>query len=215
MGAELGATTTRFSRATRRSAPSCEAEDRRGRLGRTGRRRRCDYTSRNRLTSRDRAVDRQPSSPGTWCAGRVRRSRAEDITQDRSIGSSANPGLRDFAIVAASGGRTADGARRQLPTSTRRREEILTDLTKMGATTELVIGGARSSIQAGCMGLHRHGPGAGPPAATRWRTMPRKLPRSLWHQRGFGLAVLTGNRAASALTGVITESARLGARRQE
>ena len=56
------------------------------------------------------------------------------------IGSSANPGLRDFAIVAAmvAGRQTCPGVSFDInPTS----REILADLTKMGAVTDLVVGG--------------------------------------------------------------------------
>jgi aconitate hydratase len=89
----------------------------------------------------------KPSSPGNVVP--VREVAGEEISQ-AVIGSSANPGLRDFAIAAAmvAGRQTAPQVSFDVnPTS----REILTDLTKMGATTNLVIGGARIH-QAGCMG---------------------------------------------------------------
>jgi len=88
----------------------------------------------------------KPSSPGNVVP--VREVAGEEIAQ-AVIGSSANPGLRDFAIAAAM---VAGGRRR------RRSASISTDIARDpdrpdddGATGELVIGGARIH-QAGCMG---------------------------------------------------------------
>ena len=89
----------------------------------------------------------KPSSPGNVVP--VREVAGEEIAQV-VIGSSANPGLRDFAIAAAmvAGRQTAPQVSFDVnPTS----RQILTDLTKMGATADLVIGGARIH-QSGCMG---------------------------------------------------------------
>ncbi|HCB59600.1 MAG TPA: aconitate hydratase, partial [Arthrobacter bacterium] len=66
------------------------------------------------------------------------------------IGSSANPGLRDFAIVAAitKGRQSHPGLSFDINPSSR---QILQDLTKMGATFDLISAGARLH-QSGCMG---------------------------------------------------------------
>src|SRR5690242_148788 len=147
MGAELGATTTVF--------PSDEAV--REFLRAEGRE--DDWTEL--LADDDAGYDvedtidlsqiepliAKPSSPGNVVP--VREVAGEEIAQ-AVIGSSANPGLRDFAIAAAmvAGRQTAPQVSFDVnPTS----REILADLTKMGATTELVIAGARIH-QAGCMG---------------------------------------------------------------
>ncbi len=112
----------------------------------------------------------KPSSPGSVVA--VREVAGEPIAQV-VIGSCANPGLRDFAIAAAmvEGRQTSPEVSFDVnPTS----REILTDLTKMGATTALVVSGARIH-QAGCMGCIGMGQA---PASGRnsLRTMPRNFP---------------------------------------
>ncbi|WP_448957304.1 aconitase family protein, partial [Klebsiella michiganensis] len=86
------------------------------------------------------------------------------------IGSSANPGLRDFAIVAAIlAGRQANPQVSVDVNPTSR--EILADLTRMGATLDLIRAGARLH-QAGCMGCIGMGQA---PAVGRnsLRTVPR------------------------------------------
>lgn len=112
----------------------------------------------------------KPSSPGNVVP--VSEVAGEPVAQV-VIGSSANPGLRDFAIAAAMvrGHQTSPDVSFDVnPTS----REILTDLTRMGATTELVINGARIH-QAGCMGCIGMGQA---PATGRnsLRTMPRNFP---------------------------------------
>lgn len=114
----------------------------------------------------------KPSSPGGDVVPVSEVAGGEEISQV-VIGSSANPGLRDFAIAAAmvEGRQTSAGVSFDInPTS----REILTDLTKMGATTSLVIGGARIH-QAGCMGCI--GMGQAPATGQNsLRTMPRNFP---------------------------------------
>ena len=89
------------------------------------------------------------------------------------IGSSANPGLRDFAIAAqmVRGRQTRPEVSFDVnPTS----REILTDLTALGATTELIKAGARIH-QSGCMGCI--GMGQGPAVGQNsLRTFPRNFP---------------------------------------
>jgi aconitate hydratase len=141
----------------------------------------------------------KPSSPGNVVP--VREVAGADIAQ-AVIGSSANPGLRDFAIAAAmvAGRQTAPEVSFDInPTS----REILTDLTKMGATGELVIGGARIH-QAGCMGCIGMGQA---PATGRnsLRTMPRNFPGRSGTKEDSVWLCSPETAAASALTGVITD----------
>ena len=90
------------------------------------------------------------------------------------IGSSANPGLRDFAIAAAivADRQTSDACqlRRQPDLA-----EILQDLTKMGATFDL-IARRRAHPPGRVPGLHRHGPSPGHWAQLSLRTFPRNFP---------------------------------------
>jgi len=141
----------------------------------------------------------KPSSPGNVVP--VREVAGEEIAQV-VIGSSANPGLRDFAVAAAmvAGRQTAPAVSFDVnPTS----REILADLTKMGATTNLVIGGARIH-QAGCMGCIGMGQA---PASGRnsLRTMPRNFPGRSGTKEDSVWLCSPETAAASALTGVITD----------
>jgi aconitate hydratase len=141
----------------------------------------------------------KPSSPGNVV--QVREVAGEEISQV-VIGSSANPGLRDFAIAAAmvAGRQTAPEVSFDVnPTS----REILTDLTQMGATAELVIGGARIH-QAGCMGCIGMGQA---PATGRnsLRTMPRNFPGRSGTKEDAVWLCSPETAAASALTGAITD----------
>lgn len=141
----------------------------------------------------------KPSSPGNVVP--VSEVAGEPVSQV-VIGSSANPGLRDFAIAAAMvhGRQTSPGVSFDVnPTS----REILTDLTRMGATTELVINGARIH-QAGCMGCI----GMGQAPATghnSLRTMPRNFPGRSGTKEDSVWLCSPETAAASAITGVITD----------
>jgi aconitate hydratase len=81
--------------------------------------------------------------------------------------------------------------------------QILTDLTKMGATANLVIGGARIH-QSGCMGCIGMGQA---PAVGRnsLRTMPRNFPGRSGTKEDAVWLCSPETAAASALTGVITD----------
>jgi len=88
------------------------------------------------------------------------------------IGSSANPGLRDFAIVAAivKGRQSHAGVSLDVNPSSR---QILQDLTRMGSTLDLIGAGARLH-QSGCMGCI--GMGQAPAnGSISLRTMPRNF----------------------------------------
>ena len=199
MGAELGATTTVF--------PSDEAV--RDFLRAEGRE--DDWVELVADPDADYDIDEtidlsqlepliaKPSSPGNVVP--VREVAGEEIAQ-AVIGSSANPGLRDFAIAAAmvAGRQTAPEVSFDInPTS----REILADLTKMGATTALVIGGARIH-QAGCMGCIGMGQA---PATGRnsLRTMPRNFPGRSGTRADRVWLCSPETAAASALTGRITD----------
>lgn len=141
----------------------------------------------------------KPSSPGNVVT--VAEVAGEPVSQV-VIGSSANPGLRDFAIAAAMvrGRQTSPEVSFDVnPTS----REILTDLTKMGATTDLVINGARIH-QAGCMGCIGMGQA---PATGRnsLRTMPRNFPGRSGTREDSVWLCSPETAAASAITGVITD----------
>ena len=141
----------------------------------------------------------KPSSPGNVVP--VREVAGEEIAQV-VIGSSANPGLRDFAIAAAmvDGRQTSPAVSFDInPTS----RQILADLTRMGATTSLVVSGARIH-QAGCMGCI----GMGQAPATghnSLRTMPRNFPGRSGTKEDRVWLCSPETAAASALTGVITD----------
>ncbi|MDY6995356.1 MAG: aconitate hydratase [Actinomycetota bacterium] len=141
----------------------------------------------------------KPSSPGNVVP--VREVAGEPIAQV-VIGSSANPGLRDFAIAAAmvDGRQTSPDVSFDVnPTS----REILEDLTKMGATTSLISSGARVH-QAGCMGCI----GMGQAPATghnSLRTMPRNFPGRSGTKEDKVWLCSPETAAASALTGEITD----------
>jgi homoaconitase/3-isopropylmalate dehydratase large subunit len=112
----------------------------------------------------------KPTSPGNVVP--VREVAGEPVHQV-VVGSSANPGLRDFAILAAAmHGRQAHPqvSLDVNPTS----RQILADLTAMGGTLSLIQAGARIH-QAGCMGCIGMGQA---PAIGRnsLRTVPRNFP---------------------------------------
>lgn len=107
-----------------------------------------------------------PSSPGNVVP--VREVAGRDVDQV-VVGSSANPGLRDFAVVAAivRGRQTHPRVSFDINPSSR---QILQDLTKMGATFDLIAAGARLH-QSGCLGCIGMGqaPATGATACARSR----------------------------------------------
>ncbi len=122
------------------------------------------------------------------------------------IGSSANPGLRDFAIAAAMvrGRQTNDAVSFDVnPTS----REILEDLTRIGATFDLISAGARIH-QSGCMGCI--GMGQAPAVGQNsLRTFPRNFPGRSGTPEDSVWLCSPETAAASALTGVITDPREL------
>ncbi|MFC0301331.1 aconitate hydratase [Virgibacillus soli] len=118
------------------------------------------------------------------------------------IGSSANPGYRDFAVAAeiVKGRRVADGVSFDInPTS----RQMLTDLVKESHIASLLQAGARLH-QAGCNGCIGMGQA---PATGRnsLRTTPRNFPGRSGTKEDSVFLCSPETAAASALTGKITD----------
>jgi aconitate hydratase len=206
MGAELGATTTVF--------PS-DAEVRRF-LKSQGRE--CDWVEF--VADRDATYDvheeidlsklepliAMPSSPGNVVP--VREVAGQEIYQ-AYIGSSANPGYRDFAVAAeiVKGRQVHDRISFDInPTS----RQILGNLVRDGHLLSLIRAGARIH-QAGCNGCI----GMGQAPATgklSLRTVPRNFPGRSGTREDKVCLVSPETAAASALTGVITDPRTLSIR---
>ena len=140
-----------------------------------------------------------PSSPGN--VRPVREVAGERIYQ-AYVGSSANPGYRDFAIVAAmmDGERAAEHVSLDInPTS----RQILQNLARDGHLMSLLGAGARLH-QAGCNGCIGMGQA---PASEQisLRTVPRNFPDRSGTRDDRVCLVSPETAAASALTGVITD----------
>lgn len=157
-----------------------------------------DLTDEIDLSSLEPLIAR-PGSPGDVVP--VREVAGEPVYQV-VVGSSANPGLRDFAIVAAimQGRQAHPQVSLDInPTS----REILTDLTKMGAITDLIQSGARLH-QTGCLGCIGMGQA---PAVGRnsLRTFPRNFPGRSGTKQDLVWLCSPETAAAAALTGRITD----------
>lgn len=141
----------------------------------------------------------RPTSPGNVVP--VREVAGEPVEQT-VIGSSANPGLRDFLVAAAMvrGRQTAPGMSFDVnPTS----RQILQDLTRAGATFDLLASGARLH-QTGCLGCI--GMGQAPTTGRNsLRTFPRNFPGRSGTQDDAVWLCSPETAAASALTGTITD----------
>jgi aconitate hydratase len=203
MGAELGATTTVF--------PSDEAV--RAFLRQQGR----ENDWKELIADDDAAYDEHdeidlsrleplialPHSPGN--VRPVREVAGKDIYQ-AYIGSSANPGLRDFAIAAliVDGKVTHDRISFDVnPTS----RQILETLTDAGYLGKLIHAGARIH-QTGCNGCIGMGQA---PATGRisLRTVPRNFPGRSGTREDAVYLCSPETAAASALRGVITDPREL------
>ena len=145
-----------------------------------------------------------PSSPGKVVP--VREVAGREIYQSY-IGSSANPGLRDFAVPAA----MVDGKQVHSrvsfdinPTS----RQILENLASLGLLGKLIRAGARVH-QAGCNGCIGMGQA---PATDRisLRTVPRNFPGRSGTREDKVYLCSPETAVASALTGVITDPRTLG-----
>jgi aconitate hydratase len=206
MGAELGATTSVFP-ADEQVRAFLDAEGRGDDFAEvTADPDACyDVTEEIDLASLEPLIAR-PSSPGNVVP--VREVAGEPVYQV-VVGSSANPGLRDFAVLAA----ITDGhqAHPQVsmdvnPTS----RQILADLTAMGGTLSLIKSGARIH-QAGCMGCIGMGQA---PAIGRnsLRTVPRNFPGRSGTDEDSVWLCSPETAAAAALTGEITDPRDLPSR---
>ncbi|MDN6510694.1 MAG: aconitate hydratase, partial [Corynebacterium sp.] len=143
----------------------------------------------------------RPSSPGNVVPVWEAAQDDEEVSQV-VIGSSANPGLRDFAVVAEilAGHQASQGVSVDVnPTS----REVLVDLIAGGWLTSLVGSGARIH-QSGCMGCIGMGQA---PASGRnsLRTMPRNFPGRSGTEEDAVWLCSPETAAASALTGRITD----------
>ena len=140
-----------------------------------------------------------PSSPGKVRA--VREVAGLEVSQV-VVGSSANPGLRDFEVVAhiVQGRQAHDGVSFDVnPTS----RQTLEALARSGSVARLVAAGARLH-QSGCMGCI----GVGQAPATNsisLRTVPRNFPGRSGTQQDKVYLCSPETAAASALTGRITD----------
>ncbi|MEZ0114559.1 aconitate hydratase [Catenulispora sp. EB89] len=146
----------------------------------------------------------KPSSPGSVVP--VREVAGTPVHQV-VVGSSANPGLRDFAVVAAILRDRRAHPQVSLdvnPTS----REILADLTRTGATLNLIRSGARLH-QTGCLGCIGMGQA---PAKGRnsLRTFPRNFPGRSGTPEDQVWLCSPETAAAAALTGSITDPRDLG-----
>ena len=142
----------------------------------------------------------KPSSPGNV----VEVSELEGLRTiyQAYVGSSANPGPRDFAVPAMmlEGRRVADGVSFDVnPTS----REILENLVAAGHLGRLLHAGARLH-QAGCNGCIGMGqaPATGRPSL---RTTPRNFPGRSGTREDSVYLVSPETATASALRGVITD----------
>lgn len=141
----------------------------------------------------------KPSSPGNVVP--VSELKGEPIYQSY-IGSSANPGYRDFAIAAdiVKGKTIAEGLSFDInPTS----RQLLTQLVDNGHIASLLAAGARMH-QAGCNGCIGMGQA---PATGRnsLRTTPRNFPGRSGTKEDSVFLCSPETAAASALTGEITD----------
>jgi len=122
------------------------------------------------------------------------------------IGSSANPGLRDFAIVGAIVKGRQSHARVSFDVNPSSRQ-ILQDMTRMGSTMDLVGAGARLH-QSGCMGCI--GMGQAPAnGSISLRTMPRNFPGRSGTKEDSVYLCSPETAAAAVLTGKITDPREL------
>ncbi len=147
----------------------------------------------------------KPSSPGNVVpVGEVAGSPVAQVV----VGSSANPGLRDFWIVSqiVKDRVAAPGLSFDINPSSR---QVLMNLIEMRALKDLVAAGARLH-QSGCMGCI--GMGQAPASNTiSLRTMPRNFPGRSGSLDDQVYLCSPETAAAAALTGIITDPRELEA----
>ncbi|MFB9927807.1 aconitate hydratase [Amycolatopsis halotolerans] len=199
MGAELGATATVFpADEAIRAFLRAEGREHDFQDLRAGRDASYDIEDEIDLSTVEPLVAK-PSSPGNVVP--VREVSGTPVGQV-VIGSSANPGFRDFAVAAATvrGRQTADSVSFDVnPTS----RQILVELARSGHLTDLVAAGARVH-QAGCLGCI--GMGQAPaPGTNSLRTFPRNFPGRSGASDDSVWLCSPETAAVSALTGVLTD----------
>jgi aconitate hydratase len=203
MGAELGATTTVFPADDAvRAFLRAEGREDQFRELRADPDAAYDVIDQIALDSVEPLIAR-PSSPGNVVP--VREAAGEPLGQ-AVIGSSANPGFRDYAVAAAMvrGRQTSDAVSFDVNPSSR---QIFADLTKAGVTFDLIAAGARVH-QAGCLGCI----GMGQAPATghnSLRTFPRNFPGRSGTREDSVWLCSPETAAASALSGKITDPREL------
>lgn len=204
MGAEMGATTSVFpsDEATRRYLASVGREADWVALGPDAG---CSYDDREEIDlSALVPLIARPSSPGNVVP--VTEVAGEEIYQ-AYIGSSANPGFRDFAMAAeiVKGSQVHDRVSFDINPSTR---QVLETLIAKGHLSDLIHAGARVH-QAGCNGCIGMGQA---PASGRnsLRTVPRNFPGRSGTREDSVFLCSPETAAASALSGVITDPRTLG-----
>lgn len=199
MGAELGATTTvfpsdhevkRFLKSQGREADWVEFKADEG----------CEYDEYETINLSELVpLIACPSSPGNVVP--VSEVAGREIFQSY-IGSSANPGIRDFAIPALilDGEKVHERVSLDINPSSR---QVLIYLTTKGYLAKLIDAGARIH-QAGCNGCIGMGQA---PATGRnsLRTTPRNFPGRSGTKEDSVYLCSPETAAASALTGVITD----------
>jgi aconitate hydratase len=199
MGAELGATTTVFpsdEETKRFLKQQGREEDWREILADEG----CEYDEHDEIIL-DELVPliAKPTSPGNVVP--VSEVAGKEISQV-VIGSSANPGLRDFWIAGAivKGKSAHNNVSFDInPTS----RQIIQNMIENGAFGNLITAGARYH-QSGCMGCI--GMGQAPASNTiSLRTMPRNFPSRSGTEDDQVYLCSPETAAASALTGKITD----------
>jgi len=199
MGAELGATTTVFP-ADDAVRDFLRAEDREDDFTELVADPDATYDVTDRIDLGELVpLVARPTSPGNVVP--VSEAEGTEVGQV-VIGSSANPGLRDYAIAAAmvKGRQTSEAVSFDVNPSSR---QIFSDLTRMGATFDLIGAGARLH-QTGCLGCI--GMGQAPPKGTNsLRTFPRNFPGRSGTPDDSVYLCSPETAAASALTGAITD----------
>lgn len=204
MGTELGATTSVF--------PSDDTT--RQFLTENGRyrdyipisaERGCSYDHHDEIDlSRIEPLIALPSSPDN--IAKVREIEGEPIYQSY-IGSSANPGYRDFAIAAMmlNERKVASNVSLDINPSTRR---VLTNLISMGHLQQLLVAGGRLH-QTGCNGCN--GMGQSPASGKNsLRTVPRNFPGRSGAKDDQVFLCSPETATASAINGFITDPRDLG-----
>ncbi|NVK41237.1 MAG: aconitate hydratase [Oceanospirillaceae bacterium] len=204
MGAELGATTSVFP-SDREVKRFLDSEGRGAHWRELGADAGCDYDHHERIDLGGlEPLIAKPSSPGNVVP--VREVEGEPIYQ-AYIGSSANPGFRDFAVAArmVAGKQVVDGVSFDInPTS----RQLLQRLIRSGDLDRLVASGARLH-QAGCNGCI----GMGQAPATEQnslRTTPRNFPGRSGTPEDRVWLCSPETAAASALRGCIMDPRNLG-----